>query len=78
MRKCPKPCGGDCIPCELVVLNKSTSYFEMKNQEEQEKKKEKCPDRRHDRMLTLMGRSVNFLSGLLLKLVCIGGLNVSY
>ena len=78
MRKFSKSCGGDCIPCELVVLNKGTSYFEMKNQEEQEKKKEKCSDRRCDRMTTLTGRSLNFLPGPLLKLVCIGGLNVSY
>ena len=78
MREFSKSCGGDCIPCELVVLNKGTSYFEMKNQEEQEKKKEKCPDRRHDRKMTHVGRSLNFLPGPLLKLVCIGGLNVSY
>lgn len=78
MRKCSKSCGGDCIPCELVMLNKGTTYFEMKNQEEQEKKKEKCPDRRYDRMMTLTGRSLILLPGPLLKLVCIGGLNVSY
>ena len=78
MRKFSKSCGGDCIPCELVVLNKGTSYFKMNNQEEQEKKKEKCPDRRHDRKMTHVGRSLTFLPGPLLKLVCIGGLNVSY
>lgn len=60
MRKCSKSCGGDCIPCELVMLNKGTTYFEMKNQEEQEKKKEKCPDRRCNRKMTHVGRSLIF------------------
>lgn len=64
----------DDIPYELVVLNNGASYFEIKAQEEREKKKEKRSGRKHDVMLILIGAILGGLvEFLLFKLFEIGG-----